>query len=76
MARYSEILDLGARIAARFQSHCPQTARMYYKPPPPSAHKDENEKPSYFGFTYSIFQYAPELPTYEGMSIDSFLVLC
>nr|AGT17071.1 hypothetical protein SHCRBa_027_I16_F_40 [Saccharum hybrid cultivar R570] len=27
------MLDMGVRIAARFHSHCPQTARMYYKPP-------------------------------------------
>ncbi|CAM0876056.1 unnamed protein product [Alopecurus aequalis] len=33
MARYVEMLDMGVRIAARFHSHCPQTARMYYKPP-------------------------------------------
>ncbi|XP_047088549.1 uncharacterized protein LOC124700468 [Lolium rigidum] len=32
-ARYVEMLDMGVRIAARFHSHCPQTARMYYKPP-------------------------------------------
>ncbi|OEL31169.1 hypothetical protein BAE44_0007813 [Dichanthelium oligosanthes] len=24
---------MGVRIAARFHSHCPQTARMYYKQP-------------------------------------------
>ncbi|XP_052173872.1 uncharacterized protein LOC127789124 [Diospyros lotus] len=34
MAKYLEILDAGVRIAARFQSHCPQTARVYYHPPP------------------------------------------
>ncbi|KAJ0963269.1 hypothetical protein J5N97_028391 [Dioscorea zingiberensis] len=33
MGKYVEFLDLGVRIAARFHSHCPQTARMYYKPP-------------------------------------------
>ena len=33
MAKYAEMLDMGVRIAARFHSHCPQTARMYYKPP-------------------------------------------
>jgi hypothetical protein len=32
MSRYVEMLDMGVRIAARFHSHCPQTARMYYKP--------------------------------------------
>ncbi|OVA07466.1 hypothetical protein BVC80_8715g1 [Macleaya cordata] len=33
MGKYIEILDLGVRIVARFHSHCPQTARMYYHPP-------------------------------------------
>ncbi|KAK3423013.1 hypothetical protein EUGRSUZ_G03361 [Eucalyptus grandis] len=33
MAKYVELLDAGVRIAARFHSHCPQTARMYYHPP-------------------------------------------
>ena len=28
-----ELLDMGARIAVRSYSHCPQTGRMYYKPP-------------------------------------------
>ncbi|KAJ7520928.1 hypothetical protein O6H91_19G030000 [Diphasiastrum complanatum] len=74
MAKYFEILDLGARIVARFQSHCPQTARMYYKPP--SGHKDGHDKQSYFGFTYSIFQSAPELPTYDGLRTDTFFALC
>jgi hypothetical protein len=37
MARYVEMLDMGVRIAARFHSHCPQTARMYYKPPQSTA---------------------------------------
>ncbi|KAF5184300.1 hypothetical protein FRX31_026113 [Thalictrum thalictroides] len=33
MSKYVELLDMGVRIAARFHSHCPQTARMYYHPP-------------------------------------------
>ncbi|KAH7853762.1 hypothetical protein Vadar_006306 [Vaccinium darrowii] len=33
MGKYLEILDLGVRIAARFHSHCPHTARLYYHPP-------------------------------------------
>ncbi|KAF8395830.1 hypothetical protein HHK36_019784 [Tetracentron sinense] len=33
MGKYAEILDVGVRIAARFHSHCPHTARMYYHPP-------------------------------------------
>uniref|UniRef100_A0ACD5UMS9 Uncharacterized protein n=1 Tax=Avena sativa TaxID=4498 RepID=A0ACD5UMS9_AVESA len=37
MGKYVELLDMGVRIAARFHSHCPQTARMYYHPPASSA---------------------------------------
>jgi hypothetical protein len=33
MGKYAELLDMGVRIAARFHSHCPQTARLYYHPP-------------------------------------------
>ncbi|KAL4205175.1 hypothetical protein AMTRI_Chr01g113250 [Amborella trichopoda] len=33
MGKYVAMLDAGIRIAARFHSHCPQTARNYYKPP-------------------------------------------
>ncbi|XP_050211059.1 uncharacterized protein LOC126661272 [Mercurialis annua] len=33
MGKYMEMLDAGVRILTRFQSHCPQTARMYYHPP-------------------------------------------
>ncbi|KAF3324414.1 hypothetical protein FCM35_KLT11881 [Carex littledalei] len=40
MGKYVELLDLGMRIAARFHSHCPQTARMYYKPPSSTATPD------------------------------------
>ena len=32
MAEYMEMVDAGIRIAARFNSHCPQTSRMYYHP--------------------------------------------
>ncbi|KAJ8899978.1 hypothetical protein K2173_024089 [Erythroxylum novogranatense] len=32
MGKYVELLD-ALRIAGRFYSHCPQTARMYYHPP-------------------------------------------
>ncbi|KAF7054968.1 hypothetical protein CFC21_062549 [Triticum aestivum] len=37
MGKYVELLDMGVRIAARFHSHCPQTARMYYHPPASSS---------------------------------------
>ena len=33
MGKYTELLDVGVRIAARFYSHCPQTGRLYYHPP-------------------------------------------
>ncbi|KAK8919056.1 hypothetical protein KSP39_PZI021704 [Platanthera zijinensis] len=33
MSKYVELLDLCVRIAARFHSHCPHTARLYYHPP-------------------------------------------
>jgi hypothetical protein len=39
MGKFVEMLDLGVRIAARFHSHCPQTARVYYHPPS-AAHED------------------------------------
>ncbi|KAJ4835736.1 hypothetical protein Tsubulata_031689 [Turnera subulata] len=32
MGKYVELLD-ALRIAGRFYSHCPQTARLYYHPP-------------------------------------------
>ncbi|KAL4367502.1 hypothetical protein GQ457_05G028370 [Hibiscus cannabinus] len=34
MGKYVELLDVAVRIAARFHSHCPQTGRLYYHPPP------------------------------------------
>ncbi|XP_020590129.1 uncharacterized protein LOC110031323 [Phalaenopsis equestris] len=37
MAKYVELFDMGARIAARFHSHCPHTARLYYHPPTPAS---------------------------------------
>ncbi|KAK8494952.1 hypothetical protein V6N13_092841 [Hibiscus sabdariffa] len=45
MGKYTELLDAGVRIAARFQSHCPQTGRLYYHPPPNSEgrhHRDHS----------------------------------
>lgn len=38
MGKYTEMLDAGVRIAARFHSHCPQTARLYYHPPSDGHH--------------------------------------
>ncbi|PKU63495.1 uncharacterized protein LOC110096183 [Dendrobium catenatum] len=37
MAKYVELIDMGVRIAARFHSHCPHTARLYYHPPASSS---------------------------------------
>ncbi|GLJ13789.1 hypothetical protein SUGI_0220130 [Cryptomeria japonica] len=45
MSKYVEMLDLGVRIAARFHSHCPQTARLYYHPPNPN-HNNYNDNSS------------------------------
>ncbi|PIN24581.1 hypothetical protein CDL12_02698 [Handroanthus impetiginosus] len=32
MGKYAEIIDMEVRIAARFHSHCPQTACAYHHP--------------------------------------------
>ncbi|URD97278.1 hypothetical protein MUK42_28870 [Musa troglodytarum] len=42
MAKYVEMLDMGVRIVWRFHSHCPQTARLYYKPPPTATDGEAN----------------------------------
>ena len=44
MGKYVALLDAGVRIMARFQSHCPQTARMYYKPPASNGNSNKNDK--------------------------------
>ncbi|KAH0782321.1 hypothetical protein KY290_001919 [Solanum tuberosum] len=44
MGKYVELLDAGIRIAARFNSHCPQTSRIYYHPPTPNK-LDEHQYP-------------------------------
>ncbi|KQK12673.1 hypothetical protein BRADI_1g05290v3 [Brachypodium distachyon] len=33
MGKYAEMLDMAARVAVRSYTHCPHTARVYYKPP-------------------------------------------
>ncbi|KAL5728336.1 hypothetical protein ACHQM5_001433 [Ranunculus cassubicifolius] len=33
MSKFVELIDMGARIAYRFTSHCPQIGRTYYHPP-------------------------------------------
>ncbi|KAF5737691.1 hypothetical protein HS088_TW13G00579 [Tripterygium wilfordii] len=63
MGKYMELLDAGVRIAARFHSHCPHTARLYYHPPSnsddhhhqllhhkaPATAEDPTRMPSSFG---------------------------
>nr|DAD42410.1 TPA_asm: hypothetical protein HUJ06_000640 [Nelumbo nucifera] len=44
MSKYVEILD-AFRIAARIHSHCPQTARMYYRPPSNADDQDSQLQP-------------------------------
>ncbi|THU60292.1 hypothetical protein C4D60_Mb07t11090 [Musa balbisiana] len=51
MAKYMEMLDMGVRIAARFHSHCPQTARMYYKPPSSTSDDTARNSSSSFATT-------------------------
>ncbi|KAL4353065.1 hypothetical protein GQ457_06G024920 [Hibiscus cannabinus] len=33
MGKYMDLLDVGVRVIARFHSHCPQTAPLFYHPP-------------------------------------------
>lgn len=49
MSKYAELLDAGVRIAARFHSHCPQTARMYYHPPAPATDAENNHTTDHRG---------------------------
>ncbi|CDP19201.1 unnamed protein product [Coffea canephora] len=45
MGKYLEMLDVGVRILARFHSHCPQTARMYYHPPSNTEEQNHRHHP-------------------------------
>ncbi|KAK8476384.1 hypothetical protein V6N13_103164 [Hibiscus sabdariffa] len=50
MGKYMELLDAGVRAIARFHSHCPQTARLYYHPPPsPDSHSHHHLDPRLCG---------------------------
>ncbi|OIT07905.1 hypothetical protein A4A49_33762 [Nicotiana attenuata] len=42
MGKYVELLDAATRIVARFNSHCPQTSRMYYHPPSNCKHEEDH----------------------------------
>ncbi|TXG70427.1 hypothetical protein EZV62_005362 [Acer yangbiense] len=63
MSKYIELLDAGVRIAARFHSHCPQTARLYYHPP--SNHHDDYLRPHHDG---SVDHAPVQDPTRTGMA--------
>ncbi|KAK9283869.1 hypothetical protein L1049_012124 [Liquidambar formosana] len=54
MGKYVEILDAGVRIAARFHSHCPHTARMYYHPPANSDDNNHNHHHPHGGATGGV----------------------
>ncbi|MCL7050543.1 hypothetical protein MKW94_012467 [Papaver nudicaule] len=47
MGKYIEMLDMGVRIAARFHSHCPHTARMYYHPPNHADLQQQHQKEAF-----------------------------
>ncbi|KAK2653142.1 hypothetical protein Ddye_012998 [Dipteronia dyeriana] len=47
MSKYVELIDVGVRIAARFHSHCPHTAPLYYHPPS-NVHDDDHLSFQYF----------------------------
>lgn len=78
MAKYSELLDAGMRIAARFHSHCPQTARLYYHPP--TKHNDNHHQQHQEAwdrvFGYGINRVEPNLTesfgskSKEGFGVD------
>lgn len=48
MSKYVELLDTGVRMVARFNSHCPQTSRMYYHPPG-SHDEEQHQNLQFFG---------------------------
>nr|GLL40917.1 hypothetical protein A4A49_25276 [Ipomoea trifida] len=53
MGKYVALLDAGVRMAARFNSHCPQTSRMYYHPPAKheqNHHRDDDDRRRAFAF--------------------------
>ena len=44
MVKYTEFVGFGMRIIGRFHSHCPQTARLYYRPP--TSDSESKDSPS------------------------------
>ncbi|XVF73613.1 hypothetical protein PTKIN_Ptkin12aG0216300 [Pterospermum kingtungense] len=64
MGKYAEILDAGARIVARFHSHCPQTARLYYHPP---ANSDDHHH--HGGSATSVDSITREVSAHQGFYV-------
>ncbi|XP_031257656.1 uncharacterized protein LOC116115665 [Pistacia vera] len=54
MGKYMELLDAGVRIAARFHSHCPHTARLYYHPP--ASHHEDQHHQDHHGGAHAVVQ--------------------
>merc|ERR1711915_27227 len=72
MAKYMEMVDAGIRIAARFNSHCPQTSRMYYHPTFNSSTRTEITCPKYEVQGAS----SPALQVSESKADAMFAILC
>nr|DAD41185.1 TPA_asm: hypothetical protein HUJ06_015508 [Nelumbo nucifera] len=66
MGKYVEMLDTGVRIVARFHSHCPQTARMYYKPP----HVEEDKLCNNDKSNGKFSNFAPQAPNRKAIDIS------
>ncbi|KAB1222344.1 hypothetical protein CJ030_MR2G025528 [Morella rubra] len=65
MGKFVEFLDLGVRIAARFHSHCPQTARVYYHPP--SGHEDHHLHHFHHqGDSHEALEYQTRMPVFSS----------
>lgn len=77
MGKYMELLDVGVRMACRFHSHCPQTARLYYHPP--AGHDDatsghqhqQNDGGSCGGNTWDAAALVGRYGSKSGPRIDS-----
>ncbi|EOX96644.1 hypothetical protein QUC31_005664 [Theobroma cacao] len=63
MGKYVEMLDAGVRIVARFHSHCPQTARLYYHPP---ANSDDDHHHHRGGATSNVDSITGEVSARVG----------
>uniref|UniRef100_A0A5K0UVN2 Uncharacterized protein n=1 Tax=Nymphaea colorata TaxID=210225 RepID=A0A5K0UVN2_9MAGN len=69
------MLDMGVRIAARFHSHCPQTACMYYKPPATeqsdAVPSNQSESPATTVTSCQIASFS-----FEEIPVASEIILC